>query len=121
MIFNQTMKCSTSFVKINSKEASQMAEATLKWVNEMRASRKAKAIEKERQRINNGFWHKLFRLKEATIEDAIANLAYDNWNFDYHWNECIGAENETVAKRILNASKHAEGIMISIEELHLIS
>jgi len=121
MFFNQIVNCSTSTIKIGSKEAAEMAQKTLDWIKNRREKAKANAIEAERQRINNGFWHKLFRMKEATVEDAEESLSYDHWNFNYHWNDLIGAKNEAVAQRILNASKYADEIMISTEELSLIS
>lgn len=121
MFFNQTMNCSTSFIKISSKEAAKMAQDTLDHVKSRREKARNDAIEDERQRINNGFFHKFFRMKDATVEDAKANLSYDSWNFNYHFTSLICAKNEAVAKRILNASKHADEIMISTEELHLIS
>ena len=121
MFFNQTVERDGSFVKISSKDAAELATKTLAWVKKLRVDRKAAEVERERQRINNGFWHKLFRLKEATVEQAIENLKYDQWNFDYHYNSLICAKNESTAMRVLNAVKHANEIYISMEDLQRIS
>lgn len=121
MFFNQTTECDGSFVKIASKDAVEMATNTLVWVKKLRADAKLAAIETERQRINNGFWHKLFHLKEATIEQAVGNLEDDHWNFDYHFTSVIARKNEEAANRILNAAKHADEVYISTEDLRRIS
>jgi hypothetical protein len=121
MFFNSTTECDGSFVKIASKDAIEMATKTLAWVDKLRSDRQAGTIEIEQQRINNGFFHKLFRMKEATVEDAKKNLAYDHWNFDYHFNGLIAHKNESAANRILNAAKHADEIYISTEDLQRIS
>jgi hypothetical protein len=121
MFFNQTVGADGSFVKVTSKDASEMAIKTLAWVKKLRDDREARAIEIERQKINDGFWHKLFRLKEATVEDAKESLAYDHWNFDYHFTNQIAFKNEEAANRILNACKHASEIFISTEDLQKIS
>jgi hypothetical protein len=121
MFFNQTNQCSTSFIKMSSQDAAEMARKTLDYVEQRREEAKSGAIERERQRINNGFFHKLFGCKDATVEEAVSNLEYDTWNFDYHFTEIIASKNEKVARQILNACKHADEILISTEELNLIS
>ena len=121
MFFNQTIEHDGSFVKISSKDAVEMATKTLAWVDSLRAESKAKAIEAERQRLNNGFFHKHFRMKEATVEDDKASLDYDEWNFYYHFNELIAHKNEVTALKILNAAEHADEIYISTEDLKRIS
>lgn len=121
MFFNQTIETDGSFVKIASKNAIEMATKTLARIEKLRAESKEKAIEIERQHINNGFFHKLFRMKDATIEDAEKSLSYDDWNFDYHFTGLIAHKNEDSANRILNAAQHADEIYISTEDLQRIS
>jgi hypothetical protein len=121
MFFNQTVNADGSFVKISSKDATEMAAKTLIWVDKLRTNRLNRAIEIEIQRINNGFWHKLFRMKDATVEEAKKSLAYDECNFDYHFTSLIAGKNEETALRILNAAEHADEVYISTEDLKRIS
>ena len=122
MFFNSTTnECDGSFVKVASKDAKEMAQNTLEWVQERRQTSRESAIKREMDNINEGFFHKLFRMKPATREEAVANLQNDIWNFEYHGTHFIGYENEKTANRILNACKHAEEIYISTEDLRRIS
>jgi hypothetical protein len=121
MFFNQTVEQDGSFVKISSIKATKMAQDTLNWITQKRADRKANAIEEERQRINNGFFHKLFHLREATEQDAIYSLQGDIYNFEYHWSQMAYYKSEEAAQRVLNACKHVDDIFISTEDLQRIS
>lgn len=121
MFFNSTVECDGSFVKMDSKVVKEMAFKTLERIKTYRAARKEKAIHDVINDINNGFWHKLLRLKPATREDAIAYLEGDVWNFDYHFTACMSAKAFESAERLLNACEHAEVVYISTEDLNRIS
>jgi len=121
MFFNQTVEADGSFVKVASKDVLEMAKDTLQWIKNERAARKKKAIETEQKRLNNGFWHKLFRCKDVTIEAAEESLKDDPWDFDYHWSPAMYYKTEDACNRIINAAKHADEIYISTKDLRRIS
>lgn len=121
MFISSTTKCDGSFVKISSIDAKKMAEDALARVKKRREDSKERAIQCEMEMINNGFFHKLFRMKPATREEAIAELEADHWNFDYHFTNCIGYQSEEAGARILNACKYASELYISTEDLRCIS
>jgi hypothetical protein len=121
MFFNQTIEADGSFVKVASKDALEMAKDTLQWVENERTTRKRQAIEREQKRLNNGFWHKLFRCKEVTFEEAEESIQNDPWNFDYNFGPVMFYKTESACNRIINAAKHADEIYISTEDLRRIS
>ena len=121
MFVNQTIEADGSFVKISAKEAKNMAEDTLQWIKKERTARKEEAILADMKRLDSGFWHKLFRMKPHTREDAIASLDDDPWDFDYHFSKLMYHKSEDSARRILNACNFAEEIYISTEDLRRIA
>lgn len=121
MFFNQTVECDGSFVKMSSVDVKKMALKTLEWIKNEREKKREEEIQFTQKSLDNGFWHKLFRMKPSTREQAIAVLESDPWDIDYHCPEIIYWKNEDTAKRVLNACEHADEIYISTKDLRRIS
>jgi hypothetical protein len=117
-------QCDGSFIKMPSKKVSEMAKARLAWIEQYKKDRRQKHIDKNRQEMINGWWHRFRKLPIPTDQEVIDYIedSYRNGNWGINWWPVNHySESEAVANRLINACEHAEDIYISTEDLQRIS
>jgi hypothetical protein len=108
--------CDGSFVKMSSKTVAEMATKELEWIKQYREKKTQRAIESCRQKMVNGWWHRLWKKPVPTDQEVIVFL-----EFDIDMINATYGCSEMIAKRLLNACQYAEDIFISTEDLRVIS
>jgi hypothetical protein len=119
-INSKTVECDGSFIKMPSKKIAEMAQATLVWVKEQREAKRQAYIERARQEIMGGWWHRFRNKPVPTDEEALAAIEENSWS-GYNLIPLVGGKAESAAIRLLKACEHAEEIYISTEDLRRIS
>src|SRR5580692_1583915 len=117
------VSCDGSFIKMSSKKVSEMAKAKLVWIEQYKKDRRQQHIDRNRQAIMNGWWHRFRKLPVPTDQEVIDYIdEYRKSNWGMNWwpiNHYYGSE--VVCIRLINACLHAEEIYISTEDLQSIS
>jgi hypothetical protein len=109
-----------SHIEVYSIDARQMAEAVIKTIDKLRTDEIEKFIEKEIERVNSGFFHKLFRLKPYTRADVIREDDEQYFPKIYSIKKVhYGAQYE-LCQKIINASRASEKMSLSINDYNSI-
>ena len=113
---NPTVHKDGSFVRMRSDVIKAKCEAMLIAIEAVRKKRVQETIEATRQRMMKGFWHRLFKRPVPTDEQVRQHLN-DGFISELFWDENAYFKNEEIARKLLNASKYAEEIYVSTEDL----
>lgn len=109
-----------SYIEISSDEAKRLALDTIQRIEKGRKDRIERFIAHEMERLNNGFFHKLFNRKSYTREDVIRLDAksdfseIDDFGFDFErqYNVCWD---------VVNAAKSGGKMFLSLDDYRRIS
>jgi hypothetical protein len=112
----QTVHKDGSFVRMRSDVIKAKCEAMLIAIKSIRQERVKKTIEEGRQRMMQGFWHRLLK-KPVPTDDQVKSYLSDGMISETFWDEISFYKNEEVAKKLLNACTYAEEIFVSTEDL----
>lgn len=123
--FGQRESQSASLVKLTSAKVIDKCERSLAYIKAYRENEFKKLIVKERERIVNGFFHKLFKRPVPSDEEVVRIIEQpsgDVFNVpETFWINIQFHKSEEIAKRLLNAAKQADEIYVSTEDLEYLS
>ncbi len=111
---------SQSFVMLPSEQVRRIAQNCLDKIYESRVNREQEIIDRERQRIQNSWIHKLFKTHMPSDEEIRQNMM----NEDFVFREIpstYGRGPESMAKKLIQLANQADQVFVSAEDLDYIS
>lgn len=111
-----------SFIEIDTEAARVLAADTIDRIDRSRGRMIESYINSELQRLNNGFWHKLFRQQDFTREDVLRMDSENQWGGYIHETKFIKFGNQyQTAKDILRTPKTGIKMFLSLTDYERIS
>ena len=119
------MECGCSFVEIESEKLTVMALNCILDIKNRRQQEISKVVEKYREQISNSWWFKIFKNRRPHTDQEIIKYIHRIYSNKYgpiwgnpliEW-ECYHSDDERVALKLLTAAKHADKVMVSVNDL----
>ena len=109
-----------SFIEISCEEARRLAFNVIQRIDTSRSEFIDQFIEKEMNRLNNNFFHKLFRRKPVTREEVLSLEREDIWSpINENW-FTFGRQHD-LALKVLAASRVGKTMFLSLDDYSSIS
>jgi len=110
-----------SYIWLEPDKVKELCEKALKAVETERERRRWDLVKSRRDRVNNGFFHKLFKLKDWTAEMALESLKNEEWS-QLDWIDRVWRDNKSSAKRLSKAADISEDpVLVSTKDYERIS
>lgn len=107
-----------SYIVIKSDELKKICNNTLDYIYKHRQEKLQNFVVQQREKIINGFWHKLLKQPVPTDEEIIQLDKERDLVFrQTHWIKTFALDNEYLAKDLLYACKMSDEIHLSISDL----
>jgi hypothetical protein len=114
---SQTVHKDGSFVLIRSDIIKAKCENALASIKAAREKYRQEAMDKARAEMMNGFWFKLFK-KPVPTDEQVESYLCDGVMFSELFRiQIMYYKQEDVANRLLSASKYADEMYVSTEDL----
>jgi hypothetical protein len=110
-----------SQVEIDCELARALAAGTIDRIDQSRSEKVERIITREVERLNNGFWHKLFRRPDFTREEAMQMELDSEWSQIYDTRNFLFGRQYDVAMDVLAAAKVGKTLLLSLDDYRRIS
>lgn len=114
------MTCAVSHVVLTSARARELATAKYTWIMKQRENAQEQFLRDEVERINSGWFRRLFRMKPVTREDVLAAEEARSGCFpisEYMWAGVRYSTSLEVCEQVLRASRYSDQVTVSLEDL----
>lgn len=109
-----------SYIEIESEVAKQLAENTVQRIDKIRNDAVDRFVDKEMERINNGFFHKLFRRPDITRTEVFAQDYASEWSYIEMINYRFSEQYDT-CKKVIHAARVGNKMTLTLEDYNSIS